>query len=100
MVAAQIEAVFAIDLENVSSSSYEDSPNNQFIKDAPQLLYVEYNNECDISSQIIGRLAAGTSQHYFGGVVSEIMVYDRALSLAERQMIKSHLSSKWDITLP
>ncbi|MDD2600378.1 MAG: hypothetical protein PHO37_14345, partial [Kiritimatiellae bacterium] len=43
--------------------------------------------------------SSGTYQRYFRGFVGEVLVYDRALSAAERATVESYLSAKW-FTLP
>ena len=48
----------------------------------------------------LGRFAQpGYANHYLSGSVAEVLVYDRALSTADRQAIEGYLSSKYAIAV-
>ena len=95
---SNMTAIYATDLENLTTTYVEDSVDSSLVQNQELGMYVEFVRDCDVSSQVLGQLTAGSGQHYFGGVLAEIMVYNGALTLAERTQLKAYLEVKWGIS--
>lgn len=66
------------------------------------ILYSGSNaNVTPLSSSESGRLGAGYEGggHFYSGDIAEIIIYNRALSISERQLIERYLANKWGVAI-
>ncbi|MFO7936216.1 MAG: hypothetical protein R6V06_01245 [Kiritimatiellia bacterium] len=93
------EAVFARDGADFTSTPAEDSSEQPWSDDTVHMVTVQYTSDLAVDEHSVGGFG-GAWNHYFGGQIAEVLVFDTTLTSDERAGLEYLMAEYWGVSGP